>query len=114
METLKPLVDQLIEMIKQGKDVIGGQLPDVANQILAYYAYFDRTWLWVLGVAFILCAVVFFLGTFLGNDAEILAPVGFFGMGLSGLFFVIAWLDLAKIQLAPKVYLLEFLKGFLK
>lgn len=39
METLKPLINQLVEIIKSGKDVVTGEMPDVCKQIVRLYLW---------------------------------------------------------------------------
>lgn len=116
METLKPLIDKLISAIENGYDITKEQLPDVIHQLLV----------WRMTEA-ILFAVVFWLffsvcvyytprawrNTVITDDAPVilvtlLPGVGFLIGALSNTMTAL------KIYVAPKLYLLESLRDFLK
>ena len=130
MDTLKPLVDQLAKMIKDGYELGKGELPEVAKQILTYKTFSESMGiLWgILGIgAFAAALYGYFI--FLRGWAEPkymdMYP-GVMGMKIMGfiVFSIICLIfltnischvhELLEIKLAPKVYLIEYLSGILK
>jgi len=112
METLKPLIDQLVKMIQQGTDIVSGQLPDVAKQLLAYNAWSYHFWLWICIwaiVALILLAVLFAISdVFPLSGLCVIAIMAF----MLAAFY--NYDQLNEIRLAPKVFLIEQLTSMVK
>ena len=120
METMKPLIDQLVKMIQDGTNLVKDQLPEVARQILQWQTAKSIACI-VLGIA-LLCITEYCRRLFLHWQLEkpyeewrvaavIVSGVG----GIAGLVLTIgSMFDLLQILLAPKVYLIEFLKEFMK
>lgn len=113
MEQMKPLIDQLVKMIQDGSDFVGGQLPDVAKQILAYNAWSAHFWMWVF-ITFALISVVLFIAACLSIGAEPVCALAIIGLvvSLAGVGF--NYSDLKEIQIAPKLYLIETLRKTLR
>lgn len=108
METTKPLIDQLVKIIQQGQDIIGGQLPDVAKQLLAYNAWSCHLWMLIFGCLFLM---VVLLSVFTLEDGM------FVGFMIALFFLFCAYYEydqLHKIQLAPKLFIIETLKNIAK
>lgn len=116
MEVLKPLVAELLELIKNGKDFAGSQLPDVAQQILRYERVIAYMWL-AVSLAILGLGIFFLCRAIKGSDDDYLpffvgGAVFFGGMGL--LLFFCNLSELVQMQVAPKLYLLTYLRDFLK
>lgn len=124
METLKPLVDSLINLIQNGVNFVKGQIPDVAQQIL----HFKAAEAWVdlffplIVVAVFAALVYFFLKKCKEADYNsegwgICAILTTIGLGISTIVaFVASYnsiITLIEINYAPKLFLLEYLKAFL-
>lgn len=115
------LLKELLVTIKDGKEFLTNQLPDVAVQILRFN-FWHAVFIMFLGICF-------FVATFAllkysrknwkvwMDDVDALAPicsVGIGGFALVGfLFFLLSLIDILKITLAPKLYLIEYLKGMM-
>lgn len=121
MNTLKPLVDQLTELIKNGTDLAKDQLPEVARQILRYetaWAVFDLISILLLIVA------LGFVARYCWKKAEefddvITARVFISAIGcLVGFFLLVIGMGdvrtLLKIHLAPKLFLIQYMAGLVK
>lgn len=107
-EQLKPLIDQLVKMIQQGQDVIGGQLPEVAKQLLEYQRWSCHLWMMVFIVSAIVMGVLVMLAFASGE-------FGIFNIIFIPVFLVIVWGvfyeydQLNEIRIAPKVFLIQTL-----
>ncbi len=123
METLKPLVDQLTQMIKDGYDFGKGQLPDVAKELLRYFR-------WVNSIQLVVMSLVFGVGlrsswyffslatkplehyyasTNDGYWVGVVISAAATSVALNLLFQ--AFQDLLNVMIAPKVFLLEYLRS---
>lgn len=124
-KTLKPLVDSLINLIQNGVDFVKGQIPDVAQQILhfkAAEAWLDLVFPWLVVGALVL-AVKFFIARFraserYGNEGWLVClVVSSIALAIAIVVGFCASYDsivtLIKINYAPKVFLLEYLKALL-
>lgn len=110
METLKPLVESLTELIKNGTNFVSGQVPEVAQQILAYHA-------WQSGLGIVLgLAILLIWGTvfYFCEHPEAKGMVSLIMVPIGSLVLIANTLTFIKIQVAPKVFLLEYLKAVLK
>lgn len=115
-ETVKKLVDGLILAIQGTVNFVNVQLPDVVKQLLAYNAAMD--WMWIIvGAVFMILATVMIIFSVKcyknDNDNPICLVFGFIAficllIGIPMLLCNIP--DLLKIYLAPKLYLLDYLK----
>lgn len=115
MKTLKPLVNSLIKLIEKGTDFVKGQIPDVAQQILAFKkmeAIFEVVFMFLLTAA---------LGTGLLFSLNHGCEAGvwiFLVAGIIAAFCLVlatygSCMTLLQIKYAPKLYLLEFLRDLL-
>lgn len=115
MEILKPLIDELVKMVKDGKDVISGNLPDVMKQIIAYDSW--QACLWIkLSVFLFLCGVMLLVADKFDKDKFSMHGYAVFGavvMGISVAIFMINYSTLKKIEMAPRVYMIDVLHGYL-
>jgi uncharacterized membrane protein YoaK (UPF0700 family) len=119
-DQLAPLVKQLIEMINTGVNFVSGQLPEVAKEILRFNE--------IMSIVFIsvsILALIVFIA--FGNLCckwkqankyshwEIAACLSWvLGVPASLLAILINIYALVQIIVAPKLYLLEYLKEFLR
>lgn len=140
-EVLVKYTTEFIEAIKAGAYAIGKELPVVAKQILEYKAAVDIFWMCFFALLLtgtLIAAVLLWRAaqraiakedegrseytcTSTGMD-DIAAGIAFQGVlivgGLILVIFLIAipfaTIDLIKIKTAPELYLLEYLKNFLR
>ena len=113
METLKPLVDQLTKMLHDGLDLVNGQLPEIATQILAYGAWSCRFWMRIWLCIFIFALALFIFGLRL-NDYIPVAAIGCFFMVASIVFSLLCYSELKEIELQSKVYLIKIIAGIIE
>lgn len=119
METLKPLIEQLTQMIKEGYDLGKNQLPDIAKEILRYSGWSECLLMAeFLGMSLI-CGY-FSYKMYLKTD-EVNCEGYWIGVFLLGLIsgglligFFASFDTFLKIKMAPKMYLLETIAGYLK
>lgn len=128
METLKPLVDQLTQMIKDGYDFGKGQLPDVAKELLRYFRWMNSIQLVVVSLVFgfgIRCSWYFFVlasgpqERVYNTYTVFSSGEGYwFGVIVSSAATIVALIvlfktfdDLIRVMIAPKVFLLEYLRS---
>jgi len=121
MEALKPLIDQLTQMIKDGYDLGKDQLPEVAKQIIRY-----SLWSEGLGLLFSLLfsgitgwfAVKLFYAINRSNSDMDGRWVGLFILGgITGGLMIAAFYEidiLLKINMAPKLFLLDTISSYLQ
>lgn len=102
---VKKLVDYIGDTVAFAKD----QLPDVAKEILVYNASVDHFWLVIWGVAAVISLLLIVVGIL--TDTDGMAPI----MSFAFLVFIVlsgfCYMDLVKIQEAPKLYILDELKS---
>lgn len=125
MKILKPLIDQLVKVVKEGYDLGKKELPIVAKELLAYSFWYAVAELTVVVAAIIALS---WLAIWMGQEAA--APLGrydrdghgeyWFGVFLligANIGLAIQALDttnrLLKIKLAPRVFVLETLKAYI-
>jgi hypothetical protein len=107
------IVNKLIEYLDAGGDFVKEQAPDVINQMINYGTWDARFGLLVFSIGMLIGAFLFLGGVL--SDCE-----GFqIGGSVLGVFAVVLCIcglcsnysALKKIEIAPKVYLLEQLRG---
>lgn len=119
MSAIKPLINQLTKMVKEGYDLSKRELPEIGKQILHYYL-----WVNILqSVMSLFTSLVFSKFTWIlleyinqSRDAEGLWLGVFFLGGISLVFFAFVYDGLStilKIALAPKLFLLDTLAHYL-
>lgn len=116
MEVLKPLIHELVEMIRKGKDVISGNLPDAIQQIIIYETWSDIFWIKISVPILVAGSVCIYIDY---KDTQEFRVHGFlvFGIALVLMSFTVAianYCDLQKMKLAPKIYMIEVLTNYLK
>ena len=117
METLKPLIEQLTAMIKEGYDIGKGQMPDVAKQIFRY-----SMWKEILMFVFfsVMASAVGYFSFCLFQRASCGISdgywIGTFILGAVCIGFLISCsgsLDaILKIRLAPKAFILDEIASY--
>lgn len=125
MNALKPLITELVKLVKKGANLAKDELPVIAHQILKFYLWASILWFF-FGVTLILLGVFCnlqllphmqaFRDSF-SNDVMDSTALWFFGALIgyvSGAIFTISnALDIIKIAVAPRLFLLEYLANFL-
>jgi hypothetical protein len=112
MDTLKPLIDQLMKLIQNGTDLVNGQLPELAKQILAYNAWNCNFWMHVAIFAVIFCVVVAIFCAI--QDCAGAAVVMLVVAIIFAVDYGFNYTELKKIELAPKIYLITELTSLVK
>lgn len=124
MKTLKPLVDELVKIIKKGVNLAKDELPVIATQILDFYFWASFLWV-VVGIILLIVGLfchihaipVFIQGArygFRDDDISCMWVIGAVISYILGVVFVVTNLiDIVKIKVAPRLFLLEYLKSFL-
>jgi hypothetical protein len=102
----------------QAKDFLLGQLPDVVQQLLHYNFVWSLIW-WSFGAFLLLVGLAWAVswgisGARQGKEERLMA--GGFGLipMIVGFPFILENFDWLKIWLAPKLYLLDYVKTFVK
>ncbi len=128
MENLNKLTEKLIQYLEKGEGFIEQQLPDFAQQLLAY-ATWDAEFALTTRAAILLISLVIGVISFkiarryeipgytssMIEDLFMLVGVIFCGFGFCMLLSLpSAYKDLKMIELAPKVYLLKMAKEQLR
>lgn len=108
MNDLQPLIDQLVKMIKDGQDLVSGQLPEVAKQILAYSAWSAGFWM-KIGIVIIILGLLMYAAEVACQSSGALFFVGTIVVIVGIIFIAVSYDDKKKIELAPKAYLIEYL-----
>lgn len=119
MDTLKPLLEELVKMIREGYDFGKEQIPDIGKQILRYYF-----WVNVLQVAVnsIVSAGLLRWGyTFYAismeakyeRDANWMAVILIGSLIIASLTFLYFGIcALLQVKIAPKLFLLDTLASY--
>lgn len=119
METLNPLIQQLVKMLQGGADVVNGQLPDVANQIIRLYL-----WCNVIEIPILIGIMVagWFAAKWIHVKNEdinsepwfiLWLPIGVLEI-IIGCYAYGCTQTMLKAIFAPKLLVIEVLSGFLK
>jgi hypothetical protein len=104
-------VSKLITYLDQTVTFAKGELPDVAQQWLVYAAYSNQVWLIFFSVLTFLSVLAFLRGVF---DDYGDGSWAFFGALFSIVFGASSmanYLDLAKIEKAPKLYIMQAMRS---
>lgn len=122
MNGINQLMAKLADLVGKGADFVTSEMPEVAKEILAYAT--AECWLYVAIGAFLMLAGVVYLwlnkkqGWLKNMDDN---PLPVFGVILAGIGVLASPIiiftqlfDIMKIHLAPKIYLLEYLRAWIK
>lgn len=125
MKTIKPLIDQLTKMVKEGYDLGKRELPEIGKQIIRYYLWVNVLQSTVCTFASLLFAKWgwLFMQTIFNYKPKGLFDdcdgryIGVFLLGIVSLVFAGFVLDslntILKIALAPKLFLLDALASYI-
>lgn len=104
-------VSKLISYLDQTVDFARGQLPEVCKEILAYGAYSNTFWIWFSGVFAVLSLLIFILSIVKNDDCGGCTVACF--MLLLGMSTATGAniMEAKKIELAPKLYVMEYLRS---
>lgn len=113
-DELASIISLLKEQLENGMTFVGEQLPDIVNQLLLWYTVKSLIF-FSIGLLVLVVSCGFFLKAYkeyrnrLYDDSVCRAAVGCFFLFFAGLIMCsnLGWL---QIELAPKLYLLEYLK----
>ncbi len=99
---------KLMDYLDQTVVFAQGQLPDVAQQMLAYGAISTKFWLITFSVIAAISFLIWFIYTLGGDEDHIPGKII---TGLITVFFICIaggfYLDLMKISTAPKLYIMQ-------
>ena len=126
MNVLKPLINELVKLVKAGTNLAKQELPVVAKEILRFYFWASFIWV-VTGLVLILAGLFCHIHAIPAvvetavrhyHDADNDPSCGWiFGAVIGYLvgvaIVIINMIDIVKIKAAPRLFLLEYLKGFL-
>lgn len=127
MNVLKPLINELVRLIKKGTNLANQELPVVAEQILKFYFWASLVWV-IAGLILVLGGLYFHLDVLrLAAEAgserfgrhELPDGTCFLIMGAvlgylgGGAMIATNLIDIIKIKAAPRLFLLEYLQNFL-
>jgi len=107
----------LLSTLKESKQFVLSQSPDVIQQILTYDFYLNLLGVIIFGI--LLVPVIYYIKKMIADKEDLLnkhplvACYLFFASVICGPLFIFSIIACIKIQLAPKLYLLEYFKGLL-
>lgn len=116
-QRLLATLDKIGQWIEQTEDLAVEQVPQVAAELLLYTRVGSALWVF-LGLCFLVIGSLFFRrlrrGVLAGERGDDLVPFFMAGMiaGVTGLV-VIATSEFLKVFLAPRLYILEYLRALL-
>lgn len=108
-DNYKDAVNKLISYVSDTVAFAKEQLPDVAKEVLVYSSTVSTFWLGV-GIALLLVGIFsWMLGLIMDNEAAVVVGVMacVLGIPLGG----INYMDLKKIEQAPKLYILDEMRA---
>lgn len=110
-EKLNELIGYLTDTIKSSGEYIKETAPEFINELVAYEVMTSWIFIWISGFVWLICSISF-IATLCKCDSEDMGVCGFFfGVGLVSLIpLVINIFDLIKISVAPKLFILDYLK----
>lgn len=118
METLKPLIEQLVKLIQGGADVVNGQMPDLAKQIVSFYLWGNVIEIPIL-IGFLVAGVYAARWVYRRSDADdnpwlmLWIPIGTFEICVGVYAYGCTQAMLTAI-FAPKLIVIQTLMSFLK
>jgi hypothetical protein len=95
----------ILKTLQESKDFVKEQAPDIVQQALAFGIYDSKMFLW-LGVFILVVSAVLFLSILIFDNVGLV----FFALpslALGALLVFCSVSQMKKIELAPKLYLLE-------
>jgi hypothetical protein len=113
------LINTLTGYLKDGAAFVKAQAPDVIQQLLAWEL--SLAWFWAIITAILMILAPSFAihnyrrihGEY--DDGHIVASIaGWVVMVISSIGFICNVMTIIQINVAPKIFLLEYLKGMLK
>lgn len=116
------LINQLLQMVKNGVDFTVGQLPDIARQVLEYNYFINSVTMWsFIGAGFLFLVLLLILNwvdKHTSCDMEYV-KIGVFILCAASfllcLFIIpISLTDNYKIKHYPKLYIIDYLHSQLK
>lgn len=118
MEKLNVLLEKMIQYLESAEGFVNAHASEVVKQFLEYEVFISKQGL-TIGIIILVVGIVFiFIGIWLAEKAEgpsIAVCVLSFLLIVSSFFTIpINYFNLKRVQLAPKVVVLEFLKDNLK
>lgn len=117
MEVLKPLIEQLVKTMQGSADLAKGQFPDVANQIVRLYLWGNvieiPILIGIMSLGYWACLLAYKKQEET-NEPWMLAwiPIGLLEI-VVGVYAYGCTQTMLKAILAPKVLIIECLKGYL-
>jgi len=106
MDQVSKIVEALVEVIKSASSAVSAQLPDIAQQAVAWEIQYSETWLIVCAILAALC-IVWFIASVCA-DAGAGAFGSFVGIVLFTCLATSNYLDMKRAEVAPKIFLLHY------
>lgn len=112
-------VGEIIEWTKGAKDFVSEQAPELVREVLAWGFWSHAIWAIACGLGvtlFVLVAIICARAFSKTDNDDYVggALVGMIGALIIGVFLVCNVIDMFYVVIAPRVYLLEYLKGLVK
>ena len=115
MEQTQKLVEKMIQYLEMAEGFVKTEAPDLIQQYLTYEAWASERTMYI-GIAMIVIGVIAIylcIALYEFNEGASIA-IGIFSTGLLFVGLIIApceYFNLKKIEMAPKVVVLDYLKG---
>lgn len=109
-EKLNELIEYLTDTIKSTGGFIQEQAPDIISQLIDYKVMLYTNCLWIFGI---ISAILLFIGILNIIFSEYNKEVGVMLLVISIIPIIVTtsnYIALLKISIAPKVYILDYLK----
>lgn len=113
MKNLDQLFSELLKLIQNTGTFINAETPDFIRQLLEYQAWTYTMNIWISSIGVIFLIFFLIMTVKLRDDFEIFSQIG----SIFGIFFLIismiigfkSFYNLRKIEVAPKVYIVDYL-----
>lgn len=124
-EILNKFMQAMLDVLKSAKDFTLEQAPDIMRQVVAFETARSAIWLglWLTMPTAVAVLWIWVVRSDKTRDAKLLddedfwaplALVSFGAVAVSTIGIIVKSIDLAKVLVAPKVYLLEYFAELVK
>lgn len=111
-DSYEAALDKLVQYIDQTVVFAQGQLPEVAEQIIAYGVASSVTSIWIFSIIAVLSMLLCLYGfANIDYDGVGFGVFGFFGLMVSLAFIYFNYMTLIKIEKAPKLYVIQEIRS---
>ena len=113
-QALEEGVKEVISWLKQGKEFVVGEAPEVVKQLLQYEAFCAKIWIGINAPPTIIGVILFVRGLYIDpSTCEDVQEWGVVGLGMlliCGLIVTMHFLDLWKIKKTPKLFIFDYFR----